>query len=66
MEFREGLSLAEEVDGGVGLGDGSEELEEVAEAAEAEEGELGAGVAEAGFESESDFAVEPLPVQRVD
>lgn len=60
------MGLGEEVDGGVGLGDGSEELEERAEAADSEEGKLGADLRQAGTESERDFAVDSLGGQGVD
>jgi hypothetical protein len=65
LELREGLGLAEELDGGVGLGDGSEELEEAAEAAHAQERELGAGVSEPRFQRKRHLPVHSLPVQRV-
>lgn len=66
MELAHGLAESEQLDGGIGLGDGSEELEEAAEAAHAEEGELGAGVPEAGPEGEGDFPVHPLLRERAD
>lgn len=65
MKLRDGLSLGEKVNGGIGLGDGSEELEESSEAADSEEGELGSGVPETAPERESDLAVNSLLGQRV-
>ena len=66
LEARDRLGLGEEVDGGIRLGDGSEELEERAKASDSEERELGADVPQAASESECDLAVHSLRGQRVD
>lgn len=64
LEIWQGLGVAEEADGGIGVGDGTEEGEDGAEASEAEEGEVGAGVSEASAQGESDLPIQPLPLQR--
>lgn len=56
--------MGKEDDGGVRPGNGSEGFEEETEATNSDERELGAGVTEAGAESECDFSVDSLPVQR--
>lgn len=65
LEIGNGLTVAEEIDGGVRVGDGSEELEDAAKAADPEEGELGTGVPESGPECKRDFSVHSLLIKRL-
>lgn len=65
MKLRNGLSLREEIDGGIGIGNGSEELEERSESADSEERELGSRVHESASECERDLAVHSLLRQRI-
>lgn len=64
-EVGDGLGVGKEDDGGVRLGYGSERFEEETEATDSEKRELGAGVTEAGAESEGDFSIDSLLVERV-
>ena len=59
------MGVGKEDDGGVRLGYGSEGFEEKTEASDSEERELGAGITEARAESEGDFPVDSLLVERV-
>lgn len=44
MELRQGLNLAEELDGRIGLRDGAKGLEKAAKTTDSEKAKLGAGV----------------------
>lgn len=57
MKIGNGLAVTEEIDGSIGLGNGSEELEDDAEATNTEEGELSTCITESCAECECHLPV---------